>query len=48
LRAIYRESFIAGVAGLKSRLSAASNVVDADVSLVKPLPRTEQFEKRGL
>ena len=22
-----------------------ANVVDADVSLVKPLPRTEQFEK---
>jgi hypothetical protein len=24
-----------------------ANVVDADVSLIKPLPRTEQFEKRG-
>jgi len=22
-------------------------MADADVSLVKPLPRTEQFEKRG-
>jgi hypothetical protein len=24
-----------------------ANVLDADVSLIKPLPRTEQFEKRG-
>ena len=44
--------FVATVAALAQINGAApagptANVVDADVSLVKLLPRTEQFGKRG-
>jgi hypothetical protein len=46
-------SLVAGTVAAVAQISGAApadptaNVVDADVSLVKPLPRSEQFEKRG-
>jgi hypothetical protein len=46
-------SLVAGTVAALAQISGAApagptaNVVDADVSVVKPLPRTEQFEKRG-
>ena len=38
---------IALAAGTVAALAQTSGAAPADVSLVKPLPRTEQFEKRA-
>ena len=46
-------SLVAAIVAALAQISGAApagptaNMADADVSLVKPQPRTEQFEKRG-